>query len=336
MAPDQQFREAAAGGVSAGAVADRGLDRGFGRMLQHAGIPDGLIHELSHDTSVPGGTPLEQVVLSRWPVDDYESVVTEPDAVLADAAAVRSTFLDAASQVRQELEALDIAGLIDVRLMVGGVQLDWCRFERCDLHFGQLWLAETRMLEWLAGAREQVEALCRPARAWALAASACEIERATGQTREIACASGDLQSYLGLLFKWAWNLQGLNALEYGQLSVRGQNPLLLALGASRLRAADGLSNQAFRTLGISTRNATAEQLRAVAQLLYDRDALEPEQFSLLVHCDSLLRPSEMSVAQDWVDRYGQLLAELWIRGDRGSWVESTLNLLKRAESGVAA
>ncbi|GGO87615.1 hypothetical protein GCM10011348_41220 [Marinobacterium nitratireducens] len=336
MASEQQFREAAAADVCADAVTDGGFDRGFGRMLQHAGIPDALIQELSQDASEPGITALEQVLLGCWPVDDYQAAVSEPEAVVARTEQARSTFMDGAAQLNRELETLDIAGLIDIRVTVGGVQLDWSRFECCDLHFGQLWLAETRMLEWLADARERVEGLCRPARTWALAASVCEIERETGQTRATAVESGDLQAYTGLVFKWAWNLQGLNALEYGELAARGQNPLLLAIGGSRLRAGYGVPSQAFRTLGLSTRNATAEQLRAVARLLFDRGDLAPEQFSLLSHCDSLLRPSERLAAHDWVDRYGQLLADLWIRGDRGSWVESTLDLLKRAESGVAA
>ncbi|MFC6672605.1 hypothetical protein [Marinobacterium aestuariivivens] len=111
------------------------------------------------------------------------------------------------------------------------------------------------------------------------------------------------------------------------------SPLLLAGAAPRLTVGTSVPSQVFRTLGFSARRATAAQLRAVAQLLYDHRRLEPEQYSLLCHAEWLLPATEAALAQDWIERFGELLAELWIRGDRGSWVESTLNLLKRAEAG---
>lgn len=315
---------------------DSGLDHGFGQMLHQAGITPDLIEELALGDGKPGGSLFEQTLLERWPVDDYESVVADPQAVLSATDSDRKRFMETAGEVVHELERVDIADLIEIRLPVGGVQLDWRRFELCDLHLGQLWLAEARMLDWLAASRDHIETICRPARAWALAASACEIERMTGQTRAAACESGDLPAYLNQLFGRAFNLHGFNALDPCQLSAKGQNPLLLASGAARLQAEDkATSARVFRALGFSVRQATAAQLRTVAQLLFDLGRLESEQFSLLSHGEWLLPGSEMALPQDWIDRYGAMLSELWIRGDRGSWVESTLQLLKRAESGAA-
>ncbi|NVK42864.1 MAG: hypothetical protein HWE39_16605 [Oceanospirillaceae bacterium] len=313
-----------------------GLDRGFGQMLQHAGIPQDLIEELAQENDERGDSLLEQALLDRWPVDDYAAAVAEPEAVLAQMQPAWREFTVAAQDLVCELEALDIAGLIEIRFPVGGVQLDWRRFERCDLFLGQLWLAEAQMYERLAASRDRLEAICRPARTWALASSARKIARTCGQTRAAAAESGDLHAYLNLLFGQAWNLEGINALEQHQLAAKGLSPLLLAGGAPRLRSASGALSHAFRALGFSARYATAAQLRAVARILFDTDRLEPEQFSLLCHGEWLLPAAEAALPQNWIDRFGELLSELWIRGDRGSRVESTLQLLKRAESGVAA
>jgi len=319
-----------------GGAFDSGFDRGFGQMLHQAGITPDLIKELAIDDGGPGGSLFEQILLERWPVVDYESAVTDPQAVLAGAESEHKRFMAQAGEVVRELERFDIADLIEIRLPVGGVQLDWRRLELCDLHFGQLWLAEARMLEWLVTSGDDLEAICRPVRAWALARSACEIERATGQTRAAACDQGDLPAYLNLLFGVAFNLQGFNPLAPGLLAAKGQNPLLLAGGAARLQDTDWSPARVFRTLAFSSRRATAAQLRTVAQLLFNLGRLEPEQFSLLSHGDWLLPASEATLPQNWIDRFGELLSELWIHGDRGSRVESTLQLLKRAESGVAA
>ncbi len=317
-----------------------GLDRGFGHMLQQAAISPELVAELASDHASGRLSPLEKTLLARWPVPAYTAVLRQPEQVLIDGRADYDIFLEGAQSVIDELSRFDIVGLIELRFVVGGVQLGWHRFELSDLFLGQIWLAQAPMLEWLADHEVQLESLAARARPYALAQAALWMARETGQGRLQAITAGQLYPYLKGLFGAAFNLLGVAPLRAAQIPFAGLEPLSLAAGSARLRGASVAFGQALAMLGINVRRATAVELRCAAQLLYENRLLGAQPYVLLSHACCF----EKAVAQgpvgtgvrDWVDVFERALAGLWMHGDLGDNVHAVAELLKTAAPAAEA
>ena len=324
-----------AAGQSRDGIVGGGLDRGFGHMLEQAAISPELEAELAAGQTTDTLSALEQSLLARWPVAQYASVLRDPVQALERHQDDYQCFLDEAQAVLDELGQSDYAAMMVLRFPVGGVQLDWSRFELSDLFLGQLWLAEMPMLEWIGQHRQPLEALCAKARPYALAQSALLLEQTSGQTRLSSARAGRLYAYLDQLYATAFNLVGVNPLHRPQLASAGISPLLIAGGATQLASCDGTTDQIFRVMDIDVGHATAAQLRSVGCLMLENRMLDAQQYSLLSHAQWLLSVAHAPAGvmapdsvQDWIEVFSQCLSDLWLRGDRGDGVQSALELLK--------
>nr|WP_067292468.1 hypothetical protein [Marinobacterium profundum] len=312
-------------------------------MLQQAAISPELAAELAADQTSNRLAPLEKTLLARWPVANYTSVLRDPLQALEDGRADYDIFLDGAQRVLDELYQFDISALIELRYPVGGVQFDSHRFELSDLFLGQMWLAQAPMLEWLATHAPRLESLAARARPYALAQSALWLEREGAKSRAGAIDSGQLYPYLQRLFSDAFNLVGIFALKPSHRLSAGLDPLLLAGGALRLDQADASVGQAFDLLEVDVRGATFTQLRCAAELLYEAQLIDAQQYVLLSHgqhfaecvTDGVHKAADVRV-RDWIDVFEQVLADLWMRGDLGASIQAVLELLKQADSAAVA
>lgn len=281
---------------------------GFGARLQ-SGLTS---QEPANEAQTPLVTSEELKLLKEWPVENLTDILNLPDAALDTTADDYLAFHEQAGRMFETIVPLMKDNAATIRFGVGGASWDiGIPFDLDRAALNNRWRYERPIACWVRKHAQEIEAIAKLGRPYALASASLDVQTMSGVTREEAVETGCYASYLRQIYLRAFNLFGINPLPVEELGINGIDPWM----------------QIVASPAIDPTRCTGQQLQRWAKTQFFTLHIPFECYSILAGLPNSLSIAERMQMCEWRVILEKELSQIWLQGNDSEWLEATLNCL---------